>query len=241
MTGVTGNYVSDSLSTTRAHQGDLRLDWNASANDKLFLRFSIAELTIKTDKTAFPLLPGGLTEAPFRNLAVNWSHVFSSSLINEVLVGYNSINNITSLNDWGGIGNANATYGIPGGQPIAGPERDQLGQRPHQHRLRGHHRGQPPEGLPAQREADLDQGQPRPEVRRPVPALRPAPVLRRQQRRPRPVQLRRPPSPASPSPTSCSTRCRARAVAAATPTTRGRTSRTGSPSSSRTTSGSGPT
>ena len=57
VTGVTGNYVSDSLSTTRAHQGDLRLDWNASANDKLFLRFSIAELTIKTEKTAFAAAP----------------------------------------------------------------------------------------------------------------------------------------------------------------------------------------
>ena len=120
VTGVANNYTGDSLSTTRAHQGDLRLDWNASANDKLFLRFSIAELTIKTEKTAFALIPGGLTEAPFRNLAVNWSHVFNSSLINEVLVGYNSIDNITSLNDWGGIGDANATYGIPGGQPIAG-------------------------------------------------------------------------------------------------------------------------
>jgi hypothetical protein len=120
VTGVTGNYVSDSLSTVRAHQGDLRLDWNASANDKLFLRFSIAEFESKTDKTAFPLILGGYSEAPFRNVAVNWSHVFNSSLINEVLVGYNSIDNITSLNDWGGIGNANATFGIPGGQPIAG-------------------------------------------------------------------------------------------------------------------------
>jgi hypothetical protein len=120
VTGVTGNYVADTLSTTRAHQGDLRLDWNASANDKLFLRFSLAELTIKTEKTAFPFLLGGLTEGPFRNLAVNWSHVFNASLINELTVGYNSINNITSLNDWGGIGNANATFGIPGGQPIPG-------------------------------------------------------------------------------------------------------------------------
>jgi hypothetical protein len=66
------------------------------------------------------LLLGSAREQPFRNLAVNWSHVFNSSLINELLVGYNSINVITSLNDWGGIGNANATYGIPGGQPFAG-------------------------------------------------------------------------------------------------------------------------
>jgi hypothetical protein len=120
VTGVAGNYVDESLSTTRAHQGDLRLDWSASANDKLFLRFSIAEYDQKTDRTAFPLIAAGATESPFRNLAVSWSHVFGPSLINEVLVGYNSSNIVTTLNDWGGIGTANATFGIPGGQPIDG-------------------------------------------------------------------------------------------------------------------------
>jgi hypothetical protein len=120
VTGVTGNYVGDTLTTTRANQGDLRLDWNASANDKLFLRFSLAEYELKGEKTAFPFLLGSLTQTPFRNLAANWSHVFSPSLINEVLVGYNSINNVNWLNDWGGIGDANATFGIPGGQPLPG-------------------------------------------------------------------------------------------------------------------------
>lgn len=120
VTGVSGNYVGEALSTTRAHQGDLRLDWNASPNDKVFFRFSIAELTIKTEKTAFGLIPGGLTKAPFRNVALNWSRVIKPSLINELLVGYNSVNNVTELNDWGGIGDGNTTYGIPGGQPIAG-------------------------------------------------------------------------------------------------------------------------
>ena len=120
VTGVSGNYVGNSLSTTRANQGDLRLDWNASANDKLFFRYSIASFDQKTEETAFPLLLGGETQGPFRNAALNWNHVFSSSLINELLVGYNSVNNITTLNDWGSIGDANATFGIPGGQPIAG-------------------------------------------------------------------------------------------------------------------------
>src|SRR6266545_1974936 len=120
VSGVAGNYVGDFLSTTRAHQGDLRVDWSASANDKVFLRVSIAELEIKDDKRAFPFILGGLTKAPFRNVAANWNHAFGSSLINEVLVGYNLINNITDLNDWGGIGSANTTFGIPGGQPIPG-------------------------------------------------------------------------------------------------------------------------
>jgi len=120
VTGVAGNYVGESLSTTRAHQGDLRLDWNASAHDKLFLRFSIAELEVNTDKQAFPLLLPTRSESPFRNLAVNWNRTFGASLINEVLVGYNSVLFLSELNDWAGIGNANAQYGIPGSQPIAG-------------------------------------------------------------------------------------------------------------------------
>jgi hypothetical protein len=128
VTGVTGNYVGESLSTTRAHQGDLRLDWNASAKDKLFLRFSIAELDVKTDKQAFPLLLPTRSESPFRNLAVNWSRVFGPSVINEVLVGYNSVLFFSELNDWAGIGDANAEYGIPGGQPIAGLSNIQWGQ-----------------------------------------------------------------------------------------------------------------
>jgi hypothetical protein len=120
VTGVSGNYVGDALTTQRLHQGDLRLDWSASVDDKLFARFSFAEYDNKTPKTAFPLLLGSRAQAPFRNLALNWSHTFGSSLINEVLVGYNQIDNITTVSDGGGIGDANATFGIPGGQPFAG-------------------------------------------------------------------------------------------------------------------------
>jgi hypothetical protein len=35
-----------------------------------------------------------------------------------VLVGYNEITIVTDTLDWAGIGNANATFGIAGGQPI---------------------------------------------------------------------------------------------------------------------------
>jgi hypothetical protein len=118
--GITGNFVGETLTTIRAKQGDGRVDWNASANDKIFGRFSMAEYESRNDKRAMPLLLGGLTTAPFRNLAVNWNHVFNSSLVNEVLGGYNQITIVTDTLDWAGIGNANATFGIPGGQPIPG-------------------------------------------------------------------------------------------------------------------------
>jgi hypothetical protein len=117
---VSNNYVGQTATETRAPQGDVRVDYNPSNNDRFFGRLSIAEFTSTGTTRAIPLFFGGLTEAPFRNYAFNWNHIFGSTLVNEALVGYNKINNITSLTDWAGVGNANATYGIPGGQPIAG-------------------------------------------------------------------------------------------------------------------------
>jgi hypothetical protein len=120
VSGVTGNFVGETLTTTTALQGDVRIDLNASPNDKVFGRFSIASYESKNDKRAFPLLLGSLTDSPFRNLALNWNRVFGPSLVNEVLVGYNQITIVSRALDWAGIGNANATFGIAGGQPIPG-------------------------------------------------------------------------------------------------------------------------
>ncbi len=120
VSGVTGNFVGETLTTVTANQGDARVDWNASPADKVFGRFSMAEYESKNNKRAMPLLLGNRTTAPFRNLALNWNHVFSPSLINELLGGYNQIAIVSDTLDWSGIGNANATFGIPGGQPIAG-------------------------------------------------------------------------------------------------------------------------
>jgi hypothetical protein len=120
VSGVQGNYVGPSLTTIRAHQGDVRMDWNLSTKDKIFGRFSFAEYESNNNKRAFPLLLGLQQTAPFRNLAVNWNRIFGPSIINEVLVGYNQITVVSTTLDWAGIGNANATFGIAGGQPIAG-------------------------------------------------------------------------------------------------------------------------
>jgi hypothetical protein len=120
VTGVSGNYVGPVNTTIRAHQGDARFDWNASANDKVFGRFSFAAYKERQDERGFPLLLGSARDAPFRNAAVNWNRVFSPSLVNELTLGYNQITIVTKAFDWAGIGNANATFGIAGGQPIAG-------------------------------------------------------------------------------------------------------------------------
>jgi len=114
VSGVTGNFVGPTATTIRAHQGDLRLDWNASPNDKVFGRFSFSTYDSKNDTRAFPLVLGLSQTGPFRNLALNWNRVFSPALVNEVLLGYNQIANVSDTLDWAGVGNVNAKFGIPG-------------------------------------------------------------------------------------------------------------------------------
>ena len=118
--GVSGNFVGDALTTTHAHQGDVRVDWNATTRDKVFGRVSVSEYESSNDKRPSALLLGSLTDSPFRNVAFNWNRIFNASLVNEVLVGFNQITIVTRALDWSGIGDANATFGIAGGQPIPG-------------------------------------------------------------------------------------------------------------------------
>src|SRR5207244_12830544 len=81
--GVSGNYVGDALTTTRAHQGDVRVDWHATANDKVFARVSLSEYESSNDKRPFALLLGSVTDSPFRNVAFNWNRIFRHALLNE--------------------------------------------------------------------------------------------------------------------------------------------------------------
>lgn len=118
--GISGNYVGDALFRIRAHQGDLRLDWNASSKDKLFGRFSFATYEDRRDRNAFPLIFSTRNDQPFYNVGVNWNRVFGPSIINEVLVGFSNTTVTAETYDQAGVGDANAIFGIAGGQPIAG-------------------------------------------------------------------------------------------------------------------------
>jgi hypothetical protein len=125
--GVTGNYVGESLFRIRAHQGDARVDWNASNNDKMFVRYSFATYEDKRDKNPFGLVLPTRNDQPFQNVGVNWNRIFGARIVNELLVGYSNTTVVGETYDWAGIGNANATYGMAGGQPIAGLSQIQWG------------------------------------------------------------------------------------------------------------------
>ena len=118
--GITGNYVGETLLAIRAHQGDMRLDWNASANDKLFARFSFATYKDQRDKQPFPLVFATRNDQPFYNVASTGAAYSGPTVINEVLVGFSHTTVTGETFDWAGVGDANALYGIAGGQPIDG-------------------------------------------------------------------------------------------------------------------------
>jgi hypothetical protein len=118
--GVTGNFVGPTLFAIRAHQGDARVDWSLSNNDKLFARYSFARYEDRRDEQPFALFLGTRNDQPFHNVGFNWNRVLGSSMVNELLVGYSHTSVVLDTFDWSGIGSANAGYGIAGGQPISG-------------------------------------------------------------------------------------------------------------------------
>ncbi len=120
VSGVTGNYVGETLLSVRAHQGDARLDWNASSKDKVWARYSFATYVDERNKQPFALFMGSRNDQPFHNVGVNWTRVLGPSTINELQAGYSVTTVIAQTLDWAGFGNGNSTYGITGGQPIPG-------------------------------------------------------------------------------------------------------------------------
>jgi hypothetical protein len=118
--GISGNYVGETLLAIRAQQGDVRLDWSASNNDKFFGRYSFALYEDRRDKQPFPLVFATRNDQPFHNVGFNWNRVFGSSMINELLAGYSSATVVSETLDWAAVGSGNERYGIAGGQPING-------------------------------------------------------------------------------------------------------------------------
>lgn len=120
VSGVSNNYVGNSLLAIRAHQGDARVDWSQSANNKFFGRYSFARYNDRRDVQPFPLVLSTGNDQPFDNVGFNWNRVFGSTMVNEVLVGFSNTRVINNTVDPAGIGDANARYSIAGGQPIPG-------------------------------------------------------------------------------------------------------------------------
>jgi hypothetical protein len=118
--GDSNNLVAGSSDKQHAHQGDGKVDWNVSDKDRFFGRFSYQTYKSEPERRALDSQLTGTNDSPFTGLAFNWTRTMSATSVNEFLFGYTGVKFQTLPTDWAGIGDANATVGIPGGQTIPG-------------------------------------------------------------------------------------------------------------------------
>ena len=101
-------------------QVDAKIDWRISDRDNFSGRYSFQFGTASTPKGALPTnITGNSVQRP-QNIALNWTRTITASVINEARIGFNRAVFISDFLDWAGIGNANAKFGIPGTQILAG-------------------------------------------------------------------------------------------------------------------------
>ena len=118
--GNSQNLVAPSADKQRVHQGDVKVDANLSDHDRMFGRFSYQSYKAEPERASLESELTSTNDAPFLGLAFNWNRTLSSTALNELLVGFSHVKFQTIPVDWAGIGDANATIGIPGDQPIPG-------------------------------------------------------------------------------------------------------------------------
>jgi len=118
--GTTNNLVAGSSDKQRTHQGDFKLDANLSDTDRIFARVSYQHYTSEPERAPLESQLVTTNNSPFLGTAFNWTHTLGASALNELLLGFTHVKFQTSSTDWAGIGNANASIGLPGGQPIPG-------------------------------------------------------------------------------------------------------------------------
>jgi hypothetical protein len=114
------NYRGLTSSDSRTNQFDVKVDWNASSVDKMYVRYSRS--TGKSNP-AIPVLPlqfARASDGPYWSMAANWNRIIGTTLVNDLLVGYNDGSSLGNYLDPNGLGKVNNRLGIAGDQPIRG-------------------------------------------------------------------------------------------------------------------------
>jgi outer membrane receptor protein involved in Fe transport len=115
--GVGYNYVSNPNLLRNANQGDLRIDQVISHSDNIFYRYSMSR-----DPSSIPAVFPGLADGggffsgvgnnKAYSIASSETHVFSSTRVNEIRVGYNRLH--TNRFQFNSGTNVSAQIGFPG-------------------------------------------------------------------------------------------------------------------------------
>ena len=117
-----GNYVGSSSQATVNDQGDAKIDWKFRNNDTISGRVSIGREHDGYSKVALPTDIPTNNNDPYTGFILNWTHVFSPSIVNDARGGIGRTRYIQTPTDvsgqWGLTGNSK--LGIPGTQLVPG-------------------------------------------------------------------------------------------------------------------------
>jgi hypothetical protein len=115
-----GIYNTVTAAALDGHQFDVKLDARLTEKDNLSGRYSFGNYESKGIQGAFPVELTGKSFSRPQSIVINWTRTFSPTVVNEARVGMNRTVFIDDANDWAGLGNANAKFGIPGNQVFPG-------------------------------------------------------------------------------------------------------------------------
>jgi Carboxypeptidase regulatory-like domain/TonB-dependent Receptor Plug Domain len=127
--GVTNDFRGNSANKLNNDQADAKTDIRLTDNDNLSGRWSISRYNQGGSATALPTQMTTGTNGPTTAAVATWTRTVSSSIVNELRIGYSrDVIGDLVLDPTGLLGaDGNSKLGIPGGQPIAGASAVQMG------------------------------------------------------------------------------------------------------------------
>lgn len=111
--GLLNNLTYSEHTYINGDQGDARVDWNISQNDRMFGRYSQSSYTNPTIRSV-PLLYNNFANYPTHTGMLDWVHTFGPTVVNEARAGVNYV----FVNNGSAAGTVPADFaqsvGIPG-------------------------------------------------------------------------------------------------------------------------------
>jgi hypothetical protein len=105
------NYFATARDILRTDQGDVKVDYNLSQKDRIFGRYSHMYQT-NPSFNSFQLFGDGTLQAPAQSLALGWSHMIGTNIVNDLRVGANYVKLFTDNPTPASIGNFGTQLGI---------------------------------------------------------------------------------------------------------------------------------
>ena len=110
------NYYYTTNSHTYVDQGDVKIDYNIRSQDRLWGRYSQSFLD-NPGINSFQLAFNSFNETPTYNGVLNYTHMFSPTIVNEARVGVNYVQLHNGGSD-NGLGNVAQELGIQNGNDV---------------------------------------------------------------------------------------------------------------------------